>query len=56
MKFQDSEWYKLFGNCEYRVTFPDGKIIESEGFNRANAKVEFDKGKFKSFGNQTQGT
>jgi len=56
MKFEDSEWYKFFGNCEYRVTFPDGKIIESEGFNRANAKVEFDKGKFKSFSNQTKGT
>ena len=56
MKFKDSEWYKLFGDCEYRVTFPDGRIIESEGFNRANAKVEFDKRELKSFSQQIKRT
>jgi hypothetical protein len=32
MKFEDSTWFKLFGDCEYKVTFNDGKIIKSKGW------------------------
>jgi hypothetical protein len=32
MKFEDSNWFKLFGDCEYKVTFNDGKIIKSKGW------------------------
>ena len=27
MKFEDTTWFKLFGNCEYKVTFNDGNDI-----------------------------
>jgi hypothetical protein len=32
MKFEDTTWFKFFGNCEYKVTFNDGKIIKSKGW------------------------
>ena len=32
MKFEDTTWFKLFGNCEYKVTLNDGKIIKSKGW------------------------
>ena len=39
MKFEDTEFYKQFGDAEWKVTTADGKIHKSKGWLLKNEDV-----------------
>ena len=45
MNFEETEWYKQFGPCEYKITLNNGQVIKSEKW-RDYDKVEFNKTEF----------
>jgi hypothetical protein len=55
MNFKETEWYKQFGPCEYKITLNNGQVIKSEKW-RDYDKVEFNKTEFTNFNRQIKNT
>ena len=40
MKYEQSTWNKYFGQAEYKVTFENGRVIQTAGYKDTKAKHE----------------